>query len=167
MPSYSLFYDAPACLNCAVQLKSTTPFLPPLGGRSPLSDLLNNVLRDTTQKANSCSIHEQENNEVEHEAAGRATVVADSLVLSLLVVALTPSAGFADAVKATPWLAGVTTNSVYACLEADTTADATVEFGLTTGYGSSASTESADGTTNSTYVHNVRLTDLQPCSASR
>lgn len=99
---------------------------------------------------------------------------------SLLVVALTASAGFADAVKATPWLAGVTANSVYACLEANTEVNATVEYGLTTSYGSSAVTESIDVTEEDTawidnegdnsfhpsvlvaYVHNVRLTDLQP-----
>ncbi|MBW7998470.1 MAG: hypothetical protein FVQ81_18240, partial [Candidatus Glassbacteria bacterium] len=81
---------------------------------------------------------------------------------ALLLVALAASVGFADAVKDTPWLAGVTQTSVYACLEADTTADATVEFGLTTGYGSAAVTESIDDTTNGTYVHNVRLTGLQP-----
>ena len=63
---------------------------------------------------------------------------------------------------APPWLAGVTTDSVYVCLEVDTTDDATVEFGTTTGYGSSAFTESTDATSNSTYVHNVRLTGLLP-----
>ena len=105
---------------------------------------------------------------------------------SFLVVALTPSAGFADfavaddngtPVTATPWLAGVTTNSVYACVDADSTATATVNYGLTTAYGSSATTLTTgssidqtelyppdEGVTSAllTYVHNVNLTGLLP-----
>ncbi len=83
---------------------------------------------------------------------------------ALSVIALTASAAFADAVKPTPWLAGVTQNSVYASLEATSTANATVNYGLTAGYGSSAVTESYDATSGGpgSYVHNVRLTGLSP-----
>ncbi|MBW7998522.1 MAG: hypothetical protein FVQ81_18500, partial [Candidatus Glassbacteria bacterium] len=77
------------------------------------------------------------------------SLVSDSLVVDVLG-------------GAAPWLAGVTTNSVYVCLEVDTTANATVDYGLTTAYGSSAVTESTDATSIGTYVHNVRLTGLLP-----
>ena len=77
------------------------------------------------------------------------------LVLGLAQPAL------ADAVKSTPWLGGVTTNSVYACLEATNTTPATVDFGLTPAYGMSATTEYTEST-GSTYVHNVKLTGLLP-----
>ena len=80
---------------------------------------------------------------------------------TLLVLTLATSAALADAIKPVPWLAGVTQDSVYACLEANnTTPAALVEYGLTAGYGSSASTESTDATTSGTSVHNVKLTGL-------
>jgi hypothetical protein len=61
-----------------------------------------------------------------------------------------------------PWVAGVTTSSVYVCLEAtNNTQNAVVNFGLTTSYGSQAVTENAQPTDNN-YVHNVKLTGLLP-----
>ena len=89
-------------------------------------------------------------------------VLMRPLITALVVVALTASAAFADAVKSAPWLAGVTQDGVYACLEANGTENATVEFGLTASYGSSAVTESTDATTAGTYVHNVKLNGLLP-----
>jgi predicted phosphodiesterase len=56
----------------------------------------------------------------------------------------------------------VTTNSVYACLEANSTTAATVDFGPTPAYGMSATTEYAESTGSATYVHNVKLTGLLP-----
>ncbi len=85
-------------------------------------------------------------------------LVSDSLVVDVV----------GDAIKETPWLAGVTTDSVYVCLEGSSTANATVDYGLTTGYGSSASTATTGSSYDATsggpgsYVHNVRLTGLQP-----
>ena len=85
-----------------------------------------------------------------------------------LVFALTTCSGLADLQKDIPWLAGVTTNSVYVCAEAtNNTEDATVEFGLTDSYGSSATTENAQETGAnrdgfSYWVHNIKLTGLAP-----
>jgi len=83
---------------------------------------------------------------------------------ALSAVALAASSAFADSVKPTPWVAGVTQNSVYALLEATNTANATVNYGLTAGYGSSAVTESYDATSGGpgSYVHNVKLSGLSP-----
>ncbi|MCY2931104.1 MAG: fibronectin type III domain-containing protein [Planctomycetota bacterium] len=92
------------------------------------------------------------------------------LVISMLLICFLPvfvgSAAFGDAVKQTPWLGGVTANSVYACLEATNTTAATVDFGLTNAYGMSATTASPGGytelTSGSNYVHNVKLIGLLP-----
>jgi predicted phosphodiesterase len=72
------------------------------------------------------------------------------------------SEAFGNAVKSTPWLCGVTPNSVYACLEADSTTAATVQYGPTTAYGMSATTGSTQLTSSPNYVHNIQLTGLQP-----
>ncbi|MCK4850408.1 MAG: metallophosphoesterase family protein [Phycisphaerae bacterium] len=69
--------------------------------------------------------------------------------------------------KPVPWLAGVTSDSVYACLEATTNAtDATVDFGrVVDGMGNYAfqvTTESMQPTLSGRYVHNIPLTGLQP-----
>jgi len=64
-----------------------------------------------------------------------------------------------DAVNLIPWVAGVTASSVYACLETTNTATATVDFGLTGSYGSTATTETAQST-GSSYVQNIKLTGL-------
>ncbi|MHC4982070.1 MAG: purple acid phosphatase family protein, partial [Planctomycetota bacterium] len=68
-----------------------------------------------------------------------------------------------DIARATPWVAGVTTTSVYVCLEAtNNTQDAVVDYGLTGSYGSEATTENAQATDYGYYVHNVKLTGLAP-----
>lgn len=61
-----------------------------------------------------------------------------------------------------PYLQAVTKNSIYVLVESATMDTVTVEYGTTTAYGSSARTESIETTTNSTYVHNVKLTGLKP-----
>lgn len=69
----------------------------------------------------------------------------------------------ADANYPIPWVAGVTKDSVYVCLEATTTANATVQFGTTAAYGLTATTENFQATdVAASYVHNVKLTGLQP-----
>lgn len=98
------------------------------------------------------------------------TMTYKRLIAVLALAALVPlfigSAALGDAVKPIPWLAGVTDSTVYACLEATNTSAATVDFGLTNTYGMTATTTgpggSAQSTTASTYVHNVKLTGLQP-----
>ena len=89
-----------------------------------------------------------------------------ALALAALVPLFIGSAALGDAVKQAPWLAGVTDSTVYACLEATDTTAATVDFGLTTAYGMTATTTgpggSAQSTGSSTYVHNVKLTGLLP-----
>ena len=84
-----------------------------------------------------------------------------SMLSVALVAGLAVSAALGDAVKPTPWLGGVTDSSVYACLEANSTVAATVQYGLTAAYGMSAATGYTEST-GSSYVHNVKLTGLQP-----
>lgn len=68
------------------------------------------------------------------------------------------------AMKMTPYLQAVTTDSIYILVESDTTNPVTVEYGPTTSYGSKATTESTEATDASpaTYIHNVKLTGLKP-----
>jgi len=70
------------------------------------------------------------------------------------------------AMKMTPYLQAVTTNSVYVLVECDSTSAVSAQYGPTTGYGSVATTESTATTTASpvTYVHKVKLTGLVPNS---
>jgi acid phosphatase type 7 len=80
----------------------------------------------------------------------------------VLFLAAFPSSSFAqkDSFVMTPYLQAVTTNSIYVLVET-TSADAvTVEYGLTPSYGSKASTESVEQTTERTFVHNVKLSGL-------
>lgn len=79
------------------------------------------------------------------------------------VAAAWAGVALADANYPLPWVAGVTKDSVYVCLEATTTMNATVEFGTTSGYGMTATTENYQATdVASSFVHNVKLTGLQP-----
>ncbi len=68
-----------------------------------------------------------------------------------------------DAVK-DPYLQSVMTDSMYVLQEADDQTAAVVEYGLTSGYGSQASTESTELTRadRGFYTHNIKLTGLQP-----
>ena len=81
---------------------------------------------------------------------------------ALVALVLSASVALADAVRPMPWLAGVTDSSVYVCLEATDTTPAVVDFGLTTAYGSQASTESTQPTDLGYSVHNIKLTGLLP-----
>lgn len=85
-----------------------------------------------------------------------------NLILSLLVCLLWH---FTQAgIIMSPYLQAVTQNSVYVLVECSTADTVTVSFGLTPSFGSSTKTESIESTTNSTvtYVHNIKLTGLQP-----
>ena len=87
----------------------------------------------------------------------RYALVPAILVALYLACAIPGSA----AMVMTPYLQAVTTNSVYVLVECDSTSTVTVQYGLTTSYGSAATTQSYDSTTGSTWVHNVKLTGLQ------
>jgi len=94
-------------------------------------------------------------------------VVALTLVLLLLFVLLPGSQSVRTSVAAmqmSPYLQAVTPSSVYVLVEDDSTTPVTVDYGLTTAYGMTATTESTATTTASpaTYVHNIKLTGLQP-----
>jgi len=80
-----------------------------------------------------------------------------------LLAILVARCALADAKYPLPWVAGVTKDSVYVCLEATTTANATVEFGASPTFGMTATTENYQATdVADSYVHNVKLTGLQP-----
>lgn len=61
-----------------------------------------------------------------------------------------------------PYLQAVTTNSIYVLVESSSTDTVFVDYGLKIAYGSRAHTESYQTTTNSTYVHRVKLIGLSP-----
>jgi predicted phosphodiesterase len=61
-----------------------------------------------------------------------------------------------------PYLQAVTQNNISVMVESSSTDSVTVDYGLTIAYGMTARTESVEWTTDSTYVHNVKLTGLTP-----
>ncbi len=61
-----------------------------------------------------------------------------------------------------PYLQAVTTASTYVLVESSSTETITVEYGLTTSYGFQAQTASCDTTTDSTFVHNIKIGGLSP-----
>ncbi len=63
-----------------------------------------------------------------------------------------------------PYLQAVTADSIYVLVERDSKNPVTVEYGVDTSYGDTATTESIEATTAepATYVHNVKLTGLKP-----
>ncbi len=79
-----------------------------------------------------------------------------------MTLVLSASVAQALVVKTKPWLAGVTDSSVYVSVEVNNTTNATVDFGLTSAYGSQATTEYTQATTSSYSVHNIKLTGLLP-----
>ena len=86
---------------------------------------------------------------------------------ALVLLALIAASAQADLARPMPWLNGVTTDSVYVCVEANNIASATVNFGQTASYGSSVSTEYTQPTGGigggpSNSVHNIKLTGLLP-----
>ena len=87
-------------------------------------------------------------------------ILPTAVVLMVLALSLHARA----AMKMTPYLQAVTTNSIYVLVECDSTSAVTVQYGPTASYGSAATTESYLATTASpvTYVHRVKLTGLSP-----
>ena len=88
---------------------------------------------------------------------------------AVVLLALSVSTAWATAplARPMPWLNGVTTESVYVCAESTNITDLTVQFGPTTGYGSSVTTNYTQitggaGGGPSNYVHNIKLTGLLP-----
>ncbi|MGE5549050.1 MAG: DNRLRE domain-containing protein [Bacteroidota bacterium] len=83
-------------------------------------------------------------------------------ILAVLVCSTAASAAIVSGMK--PYLQAVDnkTNSVYVLLECTTTDAVTVQWGPTTAYGSSATTQFYLSTGSSTYVHRVKLTGLTP-----
>jgi hypothetical protein len=59
-----------------------------------------------------------------------------------------------------PYLQAVTTESIYVLVESSTTDPITVEYGSSASYGRKVSTEYCDTTTNSTFVHNIKISGL-------
>jgi predicted phosphodiesterase len=84
--------------------------------------------------------------------------------LTLLILAVLCSCARSQhiGVLASPYLQAVTTSSVYVLVESSSTDAITVEYGLTKSYGSQARTTSCDTTSDSTFVHNIKLSGLSP-----
>jgi len=61
-----------------------------------------------------------------------------------------------------PYLQAVTTKSIYVLVESSTTDPITVEYGPSASYSRKARTEYCDTTTNSTFVHNIKISGLSP-----
>jgi len=96
------------------------------------------------------------------EVGRRARSITVASVLLLLILTIHAFAAMVTGME--PYVQAVTTNSIYVLVECDSTSAATVQFGLTNGYGSTATTESSMVTTASplTYVHRIKLAGLSP-----
>ena len=83
---------------------------------------------------------------------------------SLVMFTVVFSSAFAQsgALIMTPYLQAVTTKSIYVLVESTSADVVLVEYGVTPSYGSRASTESIEQTTEHTFVHNVKLSGLSP-----
>src|SRR5664279_3263598 len=79
-----------------------------------------------------------------------------TLVLFLFVLSVNAN------ISMQPYLMGVTTNSVYVLVECTTTDPVTVNYGLTTSYGMTATDELYSTTVSLTYVHKIKLIGLSP-----
>ena len=84
------------------------------------------------------------------------------LYFLFLVVFCSCARGQHGGVLASPYLQAVTTSSVYVLVESTSTDAITVEYGLTKAYGFQAQTASCDTTTDSTFVHNIKISGLSP-----
>ena len=91
----------------------------------------------------------------------RLAAIAVAL-LAVLTFSTAASAAIVSGMKPYLMAPNSATNSVYVLLECTTTDTVTVQWGPTTSYGSSATTESNVSTGSSTYVHRVKLTGLTP-----
>ncbi|MEK6756203.1 MAG: metallophosphoesterase [Bacteroidota bacterium] len=85
-------------------------------------------------------------------------------IVSIWFLFTTVSLGQPGPMLMPPYLQAVATSSIYVLVESSSPDTVTVEYGPTSAYGLSARTESIESTTNSTYVHNVKLTGLAPNS---
>ena len=88
-----------------------------------------------------------------------------SVILVILLICSVPGS---TAMLMQPYLQAVTHNSIYVLVESDSTSTVTVEYGLTTSYGMTATTESYEETIyrepdpqHRSWVHNIKLTGLQ------
>jgi hypothetical protein len=86
--------------------------------------------------------------------------VSKTILLLLSLITLNLHAG----ISMQPYLMGVTSNSVYVLVECTTTNTVTVNYGFSTLYGMSATSQFYTATLNSTYVHKIKLTGLLPDS---
>ena len=80
-------------------------------------------------------------------------------IILLIFLVLLVKASSADIVMS-PYLQAVTTYSIYVLVECTTNSPVTVNYGLTTSYGSVATSESNLPTGSATYVHRIKLTGL-------
>ncbi len=85
-------------------------------------------------------------------------------VLGIWFLLTTVSLGQPGPMLMPPYLQAVTSNSIYVLVESSSADTVTVEYGPTSTYGRSARTEYTESTTNSTYVHNVKIAGLEPNS---
>jgi hypothetical protein len=81
-----------------------------------------------------------------------------------LIISLSYSTNVPNTLVRGPMLEGASTTSIYVLAECNLTNAMTVNYGLTTNYGSSATTFTTNLTTGSTYIHRIKLTGLQPNS---
>ncbi len=84
------------------------------------------------------------------------------LWFAILIVFCSSARGQHSGVLASPYLQAVTTTGIYVLVESSSTDAITVEYGLTKSYGFQAQTASCDTTTDSTFVHNIKISGLSP-----
>ena len=87
---------------------------------------------------------------------------ASAFSFLMLTAVLTSTFAQSSALVMAPYLQAVTTKSIYVLVESTSADILFVEYGVTKSYGSRASTESIEQTTDRTFVHNVRLAGLSP-----
>jgi hypothetical protein len=81
--------------------------------------------------------------------------------LTLVLVLLSVSVSFAGLLMS-PYLQALTPTSVYVMVECDSPDTVTVQYGVDTGYGMSARSETIAVTTESTYVHRILVKGMSP-----
>ena len=81
---------------------------------------------------------------------------------SMFTAVFTSAFGQSSTLVMAPYLQAVTTKSIYVLVESSSADVLSVEYGVTKPYGSRASTESIEQTTDHTFVHNVKLSGLSP-----
>lgn len=84
------------------------------------------------------------------------------LVFAASVLSLAAVAQQSGPMLMPPYLQAVTAHSVYVLVESSSTDTVFVEYGPTPAFGMKSQTESIEPTTNSTFVHNIKLIELSP-----